>query len=119
MELLWEEGPCTITQLTRVLEGSCGWNKSTIITMLKRLQSKQAIYYEQGGRAKLFYPAVRQEETRVQEARSLLDKAFSGNAGLMISTMLREGALSEQEIAELEHILRQNAQADDSAGGTV
>ena len=36
MNLLWEEPPKTLTQLTKELHTETGWTKHTIITMLKR-----------------------------------------------------------------------------------
>lgn len=114
MELLWKSAPRTITQMTKVLGDAYGWDKSTVITLLKRLLNKNAVYFEQGTKAKMFYPAVRQEETRSNEAKTFLEKTFSGNIGLMVSTMIHEEALSEQDIKELEQILKQHGGEDSS-----
>ena len=58
MNKLWDASPRTITELTAALREETGWSKNTVITMLSRLDAKQAVYYEEGLRAKQYYPAV-------------------------------------------------------------
>ena len=56
MEQLWEKSPRTITELTRSLKENTGWTKQTIITMLRRMEEKGRVKYEESSKAKLFYP---------------------------------------------------------------
>lgn len=111
VNLLWESSPLTITQLTKKLEKDTGWSKNTIITYLKRLEAKDIIYHEEGERAKLFYVKVSKEETRTKAAKSFLDRVFKGNIGLMLSTMVDEKEVTDEEIEELYEILK-NAKKD-------
>ncbi len=105
MDLLWREGPLTITQMTHRMEGDTDWSKNIIITYLNRLLEKGAVSYEQRGRTKWFSAAIDQRETAVGESRSFLDRVFRGNLGLMVSTLVSEEALSVEEIAELKKAL--------------
>lgn len=105
MNALWEAAPKTIMQLTAALEGSTGWTKHTIITMLGRMEAKGVVRYEQGIKAKLYYPAVERTETVLGETESFLDKVYSGSLGLMINTMVEKKSLSRDEIDELYAIL--------------
>lgn len=57
MEVLWT-GPKTLMELVRELGTSAGWAKSTVTTMVRRMEEKGLITYEQSGRAKVFHPAV-------------------------------------------------------------
>ncbi|MDD2190191.1 MAG: BlaI/MecI/CopY family transcriptional regulator [Eubacteriales bacterium] len=106
MNALWEEAPKTITQLTAGLKESTAWSKHTIITMLGRMESKGAVRYEQGIRAKQYYPAVERAETVLGETESFLDKVYSGSLGLMVNTMVEKNSLSKEEIDELYAILK-------------
>ena len=49
MHRLWEQSPQTITQLTAALSAETGWEKHTVITMLTRLEAKDAVRHEAGG----------------------------------------------------------------------
>ena len=105
MNALWEKSPKTITELTKELSEQTGWSKHTIITLLKRLDAKGAVYYEEGERAKQYYAKIPQNEAIMEEAKHFLNKAFKGKIGLMINTLIREEDLSQQELDELYEIL--------------
>jgi len=106
MNVLWEAAPKTITQLTAALKESTGWSKHTIITMLGRMKAKGAVRYEEGIRAKQYYPAVERTETVLGETESFLDKVYSGSLGLMVNTMIEKNSLSKEKIDELYAILK-------------
>ena len=107
MNSLWESGESTITELTASLEKETGWDKHIIITMLGRMEKKEAVAHRQGGRAKVFYPLVSREEVFMQETRGFLEKVYRGSLGMMVNAMVADQALSEQEIQELYDILEQ------------
>lgn len=106
MNLLWEQAPCTITELTRDLQEDTGWSKHTIITMLNRLENKRAVRHEEGERAKQFYPAVPREDAALQETKGFLNRVYEGSLSLMVDAMASSKTLSRQEIEELYEILK-------------
>lgn len=106
MDVLWEEAPRTIMQLTRRFQETTGWTKHTVMTFLKRMEEKGAVYYKEGGRAKQYYPKIDRQEAALQETEEFLEKVFSGRMGLMLNTMVERKALSGEEISELYEILR-------------
>ncbi len=106
MTLLWERAPKTMMQLTNQLKETTGWTKHTVMTFLRRMEEKGAIYHEEGERAKQYYPAVEKEEAMLQETEDFLEKVFGGRMGLMLNTMVEKNVLSKEEIAELSEILK-------------
>ena len=72
MNLLWEKGPLTITQMAHAFEEE-GWSKSMVITYLNRLEKKGAVGYGQGSKARLYYPKIDQSETNAEAAESFLN----------------------------------------------
>ena len=93
----------TITELTAALREDTGWSKNTVITMLSRLEGKEAVRHEEGRRAKLYFPAVVREDAIEAETETFLDKV--GGLGLLMSAMVEKNALTENDIAELSAIL--------------
>lgn len=106
MEKLWEKSPLTTLQLYNELKDELGWSKSTVFTLLSRMTEKGIIYYEEGNRAKQYYPAIKREEAAAAETASLLNRVFQGSAGMMVNTMLKENMFSKEEIDELYEILK-------------
>ena len=71
----------------------------------KRLEEKDAVYYEEGGKAKQYYAKLPQNEVVIEETKHFLDKTFKGRLGLMMNAMIREEAITKEEIDELYQIL--------------
>ena len=106
MNFLWEEAPRTIMQITNLFKETTGWTKHTVMTFLRRMEEKGAVHYEEGERAKLFYPDIEKTEAAFQETEEFLDKVFNGRLGLMLNTMVERKSLSGEEITELYEILK-------------
>ena len=106
MNCLWQQAPRTITQLVAALREETAWSKHTVISMLSRLEAKGAVYHEEGKKAKQFFPAVPREDVATAETESFLSRVYEGSLGLMVNSLVREKALSKEEIRELYEILR-------------
>ena len=106
MELLWVK-PHTLMELVTQLHASVGWSKSTVATMIRRMSQKGIVNYTEQGRAKIFTPALTREEVSVQETQSLLQRAYHGSIGLLVSTMAQKNSLTAADIEELSRILEE------------
>lgn len=105
MEALWT-GPKTLMELVRELGDSAGWAKSTVTTMVRRMEEKRLIAYEQVGRAKVFHPAVSREAVAAAETDSLLKRAYHGSVGLLVNALAERESLSRKDIEDLYAVLR-------------
>ena len=105
MEVLWT-GPKTLMELVRELGASAGWAKSTVTTMVRRMEEKGLIAYEQAGRAKVFRAAVSREAVAAAETDSLLRRAYHGSVGLLVNALAERESLSKADIDELYVVLR-------------
>ncbi len=107
MNLLWEQAPRTMMQITNALKDETNWTKHTVISFLKRMEEKGALYHEEGEKAKLYFPSLNREEAALQETEDFLGRVFRGRMGMMLNTMVRQQALSKEELQELHKILVQ------------
>ena len=106
MELLWTS-PRTLMELVRALGDRVGWAKSTVATVVRRMEETGLIRAEQEGRTKVFSPCVGRAEVAAAETESLLSRAYQGSVGLMVNALLRERTLSKEELDELYALLEQ------------
>lgn len=104
MNLLWER-PMTVTQLTEALEKDTAWNKCTIIALLKRLEERGCISYEQRKRTKWFFPIVDKSDASFDATEDFLDRTFGGSCFELISNMMSKNALSEDEVQKIRQII--------------
>lgn len=105
MNVLWDEQPRTMTQITKELAEDTGWTKHTVMTYLKRLEKKELVHYEEGAKAKLYYANVERQTAVVEEKKNFLDKVFRGNVGLMMSSLLEQDDIPPEEIDVLIELL--------------
>lgn len=105
MEQLWQS-PHTLMELVALLGDSVGWSKSTVATMVRRMEEKGIIHYEEQGRTKIFHPALSRDAVAQRETQSLLQRAYHGSLGLLVSTMAQRNALTKADIDELYEILK-------------
>ncbi|MDE7221331.1 MAG: BlaI/MecI/CopY family transcriptional regulator, partial [Oscillospiraceae bacterium] len=105
-ECLWEQAPMTMTQIASRLTERTGWTRSTGETLVRRMADKGLLRWEQGKKAKFYYPTVAREDAVAQETKGFLRKVFGGSVGLLVNTMAEREELSREEIDQLYETLR-------------
>lgn len=105
MKTLWARQPQTIAELVAALDAETGWTKATIFMMLKRLIAKGAVTMDDSGKFQEYSAAITYADVEPEETESFLSKVYGGSVGMMVSSLVGRGALSEQEIRELKAIL--------------
>ena len=106
MEELWEAKSATGRELCEHMEQRCGWNRSTTLTLLRRMEAKGAVAASQDGAVKTFEPLLRREEAALRETESFLSRVYHGSLSMMVSTLSQKQALSQKEIDELYALLK-------------
>lgn len=114
MECLWEKSPMTGREATRLLEDRMGWNRSTTLTLLRRMEAKGAVASDTESGVKSFRPLIRREDAALRETENLLSRAYHGSLSLMVSTLTKKQSLPQEEIDELYALLQElEANRDD------
>ena len=107
MECLWEKSPRTGRETVDWLNQKMGWTRSTVLTMLRRLEAKGAVSGDTERELKTFCPLIAREEVAVRETESLLERAYKGSLSLLVSSLTKKHSLPQKEIDELYAILRE------------
>jgi BlaI family penicillinase repressor len=105
MQQLWKRTH-TLMELVAVLEKDVGWSKSTVATMVRRMEEKGVISYTEQGRTKVFSPALSREDVAARETNNLLRRAYNGSIGMLVNAMAQRNDLTKADIDELYEILR-------------
>ncbi len=107
MEELWNCAGATGRELCERMDDRCGWNRSTTLTLLRRMEGKGAVESTQEGPVKVFRPLLRREEAALRETETFLSRVYQGSLSMMVSTLSRKQALSQKEIDELYALLKE------------
>jgi BlaI family transcriptional regulator, penicillinase repressor len=106
IKLLWEKSPRSANEIVKALEGNVPWNARTIRTLINRLVQKNAISFDKHGRAYLYFPLIKQTDLQHAEMKTFVTRVFSGATKPFIAAFLQETDLTNDEINELEQLLK-------------
>lgn len=105
MQVLWDKGEATARQITEALSKQDGIAHSTVQTLLRGLEDKQAVAYRVEGRVFIFYPLIKEDKVRTSAARDLVERIFGGNAAELMAHLLKHEKVSAEELAELRQLI--------------
>ncbi len=104
LEYLWRNEPTGSKQIHQGLKKE-NWNIQTVKTLLARLVDKKAVSYKAEGRNYMYFTIVKRNEYVIEKSRSLLDKMFQGSIKAMVSNLVENDMISEDELQELRQFL--------------
>lgn len=107
MEALWARSPLSALDVARVVGKERGWSLPTVKTLLSRLATKQAVSTEPDGRRFLYRPLLERADYVEGESRRLVDRLFGGRAAPLFAHLAEAEALSDEDIAEIEALLKE------------
>ena len=107
MEVLWDEAPLTAQDVSERVAPDRGWSTNTVKTLLGRLLAKQVVGFDEDGRRYLYRPLVARGDYVEGESRRLMDRLFGGRLTPMVAHMAERDALTADDIAEIEALLKE------------
>lgn len=107
MEVLWDESPLTAQDVAERVAPTRGWSANTVKTLLGRLLAKNTIAAEEDGRRYLYRPLVERGDYVEGESRRLIDRLFGGKLTPLVAHLAERDALTEEDIAEIEALLKE------------
>ncbi len=103
---LWEQGPRTVRDMQSLLEGrGQRWTRSTVITLLQRLERKGYVSSEKDQPAFVFRAAVSREEVMHQRLAELADELAEGEALPLLLAFAERHKFTPAEIARFQQII--------------
>ncbi|EDK32458.1 BlaI/MecI/CopY family transcriptional regulator [Clostridium kluyveri] len=105
MKIIWKSPNITANKIIEKLKGKTEWKPNTIKTLINRLLNKGAIDFQKEGKEYYYYNLINEEEYKISESKSFLNKIFNGSLNLMLMNFIKTKNLSEKDIEELKKIL--------------
>ncbi|USA62726.1 BlaI/MecI/CopY family transcriptional regulator [Qipengyuania citrea] len=107
MEVLWEKNPVSATDVCDAICDERDWSIATVKTLLSRLVQKEAVGTEPDGRKFLYRPLIERSDYVGGESRRLVDRLFGGRAAPLFAQLAESEALTDDDLAEIEALLRE------------
>lgn len=104
MQLVWAHGGSIMfSELWQLLtQRKKDWKTNTVLTLLTRLAERGVLEIQKQGRLNRYVALVTREAYLDAQAKSFVDKVFSGDAKHLVSALFQQKILSEGDYDELK-----------------
>jgi len=103
MSVLWDIGPATVAEVRKRIPDQLAY--TTVLTMLRTLEHKGYVSHTEEGRAHRYKPLVKREAAGRTALRRLVDKVFDGSPELLLTQLVSDKNLSDEELRRLRKLL--------------
>lgn len=103
MQVLWDHGPSLVAEVREHLADPLAY--TTVLTVLRILESKGYVGHTEEGRVHRYFAAVEQQTARKSALRHLTDKLFEGSSELLMTQLVSDHKLSDEQVQRLRKLL--------------
>jgi BlaI family penicillinase repressor len=115
LEVLWDQGPATIRQITdRLYPAGTVAHYATVQKLLERLEGKGCVERDRSRWAHLFRAAVAREQIVARRLQTAADKLCGGSLIPLLTNLVRARRLSARERQELRRLMAELDRQDES-----
>lgn len=105
MSVLWERDSATVTEVRERLTDALAY--TTVLTVLRTLEQKGYVGHTGEGRAHRYHPLVKRDAAGRSALRWLVEKVFDGSPALLMTQLVSDRNLSEEELRRLRRLLEE------------
>jgi len=106
MQVLWNKGESTLSDILDELDKTKKRNKNTVKTLLYRLVDKGSVLSKKGNGFGFLYRATITEKRYLKVAnKSFLGKLYQGNAEKLLLNFVEDKTISKEELKKLVDML--------------
>ena len=108
MEVLWERGAATVSEVVDGLPKSVDLAYSTVLTTLRILENKGHVRHTKDGRAFVYSPVIGRDQARQYAVTHLLRRFFEDSPELLMLNLLEGQKIGVKELARLRKGIEQD-----------
>ena len=112
MAVLWDRGSATVAEVRGALTDDLAY--TTVLTILRILEEKGYVRHEEEGRAHRYFPRVEREAAGDSALQRLLGKLFRGSPELLLTHLVSDRALREDELRRMRALLDERLKEDET-----
>lgn len=110
MDVLWEHGPSTVAEVRDRLGDDLAY--TTVLTVLRTLESKGYVRHDADGRAHRYAAVVERDVARQSALNALADKFFKGSTELLLTHLVADRKLKPAQLARLEALISERTKKE-------
>lgn len=101
LEALWSAGRAlNAGEIRSLLDPEKGWERTTVLTLIRRLVKKKVIRQEKR-EVYYYFPCMKREDYVRAQTENFVDKFFAGSSRNLAAALVNSEALTREDIEEL------------------
>lgn len=110
MDVLWERGPASVSEVAEALPKELGLAYNTVLTTMRILEDKGYVKHSKPkeGRAFIYRPVVSREQASRSDVRTLLRRFFGNSAEALVLNLLEDEKLNQDELKRIQRLLKED-----------
>src|SRR5215510_28419 len=101
MDVLWEKGAATVSEVVEAVADEASLAYSTVLTTLRILENKGYLRHTKDGRAFVYRPVVPREKAQENAVKHLLRRFFEDSPELLVLNMIERKKISADQLNRL------------------
>ena len=103
MAVLWDLGEATVAEVRERLSDDLAY--TTVLTVLRTLEEKGHVGHTEEGKAYRYHPLVERQTAGKSALRRLTRKLFKGSPSLLLTQLVSDRGLSDEELRRMRRLL--------------
>ena len=112
MAVLWELGSGTVSEVRDRLPADLAY--TTVLTILRNLETKGFLRHEEEGKAHRYFPLVQRQAAERSALARLVDRLFHGSPELLLTRLVDDPALTPEQLQRMRRQLRARLEEGES-----
>lgn len=109
MNVLWELGSATVSEVVEALSGPPVLAYSTVLTILRILESKGYIKHTKKVRAFVYQPIVDRNDAQRSAVQQLVNRFFNNSPGLLVLNLMEQEEFDIEEVERLREMINKQS----------
>jgi predicted transcriptional regulator len=110
MEVLWDNGPSTVTEVQAEISDELAY--TTVLTMLRKLEAKGYLGHTGEGRAHRYHPLIEREAAQEGALMALVARLFKGSSDALLMHLVSRKKLSARQVQRIEEQLHRTSRKE-------
>jgi len=110
MKVLWDRGSATVAEVRERLPDDLAY--TTVLTVLRTLEEKGHVGHRGEGKAHRYFPLVERRVAGRSALARLIDTVFNGSPEMLLSQLVTDRDLSEDELKRLRRLMDARLRSD-------
>ena len=107
MQVLWSKKRANAREITDELNKIAPIAHSTVQTLLRKLEAKEAVDHEIDNRTFIFYPLVKAEKVTQSALREFVDHIFAGSPSGLVSYLIKHEKISKEDLQNIRQLIKE------------